>query len=110
MQVLAMIHSVDISAAGLDDYGKRTDYMKRNLTRSVTVTVPVMYLVIYAYLHYMALPNFRWCKQYEQTKTREIPAMDFLIQYLQDNLPKTERCTVVHGDFRSVHQIRVTQS
>ena len=42
----------------------------------------------------------RWWKQYEKTKTREIPAFDFLIKYLQENLPKSERLSVIHGDFR----------
>ena len=35
MEVLAKIHSVDISSAGLSDFGKTTDYMKRNLARYV---------------------------------------------------------------------------
>ncbi|XP_067946523.1 acyl-CoA dehydrogenase family member 10-like isoform X2 [Watersipora subatra] len=73
-RVLANIHNVDISQAGLDDFGKKTDYMKRNLAR--------------------------WARQYEKSKTHEIPAIDFLIKYLSDNLPENERCTVVHGDFR----------
>ena len=37
MEVLAKIHSVDISSAGLSDFGKTTDYMKRNLARYVLV-------------------------------------------------------------------------
>ena len=42
----------------------------------------------------------RWCKQYEKTKTRDIPAMDFLMDHLNDNLPQNERVSVIHGDFR----------
>ena len=37
MEVLAKLHSVDISSAGLSDFGKTTDYMKRNLARYVLV-------------------------------------------------------------------------
>ena len=33
MEVLAKIHTVDISKAGLDDFGKKSEYMKRNLAR-----------------------------------------------------------------------------
>ena len=42
-KVLAQIHSVDISKAGLDDFGKKTDYMKRNLARWVVLVIPVVF-------------------------------------------------------------------
>lgn len=45
--------------------------------------------------------NFqRWARQYEASKTGEIEAMDQLMKWLPENLPKDEKCTVVHGDFR----------
>ena len=43
----------------------------------------------------------RWAKQYEASKTQEIPAMDKLIDWLKQNLPENDTTTVVHGDFRS---------
>jgi len=52
-RVMAALHSVDFTAAGLADMGKATDYMARQIGR--------------------------WSKQYEATKTHEIPAMDRLI-------------------------------
>ncbi|XP_064619377.1 acyl-CoA dehydrogenase family member 10-like isoform X2 [Lineus longissimus] len=72
--VLAKIHSVNIKEAKLEDYGKHGDYMKRNLGR--------------------------WMKQYEASKTHDIPAMEKLSAWLLVRLPATEACTVVHGDFR----------
>ncbi|XP_074642209.1 acyl-CoA dehydrogenase family member 10-like [Tubulanus polymorphus] len=73
-EVLSKIHKVDIDAAGLGDFGKRGEYMKRNLQR--------------------------WEKQFEASKTHEIKPMNTLISWLKDRLPTEEKCTVVHGDFR----------
>lgn len=42
----------------------------------------------------------RWVKQYEASKTKEIDAMNKLIDWLPKNLPQEERCTLVHGDYR----------
>ena len=47
--------------------------------------------------------NFgRWAKQYEASKTSDIPSMDRLLQWLPERIPQEEACTVVHGDFRHV--------
>ncbi|XP_071094392.1 acyl-CoA dehydrogenase family member 10-like isoform X1 [Haliotis cracherodii] len=72
--VLCKIHSVDINKAGLETYGKQGNYMERNFKR--------------------------WAKQYEASKTREIPSMTKLMDWIPKNLPRDERVTVVHGDFR----------
>ena len=42
----------------------------------------------------------RWAKQYEASKTQEIPAMDKLILWLTQNIPENDSTSVVHGDFR----------
>ena len=42
----------------------------------------------------------RWSKQYEASKTGEIPAMDRLMEWLPQHMPEKEQCTVVHGDYR----------
>jgi acyl-CoA dehydrogenase family protein 10 len=39
-------------------------------------------------------------KQYEASKTHDIPSMEKLAAWLQERLPPNEACTVVHGDFR----------
>lgn len=74
IDVLCKIHSVNITEAGLDDYGKKGNYVKRNFTR--------------------------WAKQYETTKTKDIAAMTEMMEWIKDNLPENETTTVIHGDFR----------
>eukprot|EP00105_Crassostrea_gigas_P020077 XP_011438766.1 PREDICTED: acyl-CoA dehydrogenase family member 10 isoform X1 [Crassostrea gigas] len=71
---LCKIHKVDISKAGLDDYGKKGGYLKRNLNR--------------------------WTKQYEASKTEEIEAMNKLMDWLNKHIPEKEAVTIAHGDFR----------
>ncbi|XP_048641573.1 acyl-CoA dehydrogenase family member 10 isoform X1 [Marmota marmota marmota] len=73
-RVLCKIHSVDLQAAGLDDYGKQGDYLPRQVQT--------------------------WTKQYQAAETSTIPSMERLIQWLPVHLPSQQRTTVVHGDFR----------
>ncbi|XP_003462988.1 acyl-CoA dehydrogenase family member 10 [Cavia porcellus] len=73
-RVLCQIHSVDFQAAGLDSYGKQGDYLPRQVQT--------------------------WTKQYRAAETSTIPAMERLIQWLPLHLPRQQRTTVVHGDFR----------
>ena len=74
-RVLAAIHSVDLSATGLSDYGPQGNYYQRQIDR--------------------------WTKQYRATETDPIPDMDALIDWLQRNLPTDDgRVTLVHGDYR----------
>ncbi|XP_060076036.1 acyl-CoA dehydrogenase family member 10-like isoform X2 [Ylistrum balloti] len=74
VDTLCQIHRVNISAAGLDNYGKKGGFLKRNFAR--------------------------WAKQYEASKTREIESMNKLMQWISERIPTNERVTVVHGDFR----------
>ncbi|MGI2111660.1 phosphotransferase family protein [Shewanella frigidimarina] len=74
-RVLAALHSVDVGAVGLSDYGKAGNYFERQLTR--------------------------WTSQYRLTELKKISAMDQLSQWLEDNLPEDDgRVCLVHGDFR----------
>ncbi|XP_078410497.1 acyl-CoA dehydrogenase family member 10-like isoform X2 [Cetorhinus maximus] len=72
--VLCQIHQVDIHAAGLEDYGKYGNYIKRQVRT--------------------------WTKQYRASETHNIPAMEHLIKWLPNNLPTHDKTTLVHGDFR----------
>ncbi|CAD6193161.1 unnamed protein product [Caenorhabditis auriculariae] len=74
LKTLAQIHAVDFEKAGLGDYGRKDGYMERNLKR--------------------------WLNNYEMAKTEEIPEMERLVAYLNQNLPKNSLATIVHGDFR----------
>lgn len=74
-RVLAALHSVDVEAVGLSDYGPPGDYFARQLTR--------------------------WSAQYEASRTEDLAEMDALIQGLGDALPKDDgQRTLVHGDYR----------
>ncbi|XP_055002585.1 acyl-CoA dehydrogenase family member 10 [Sorex araneus] len=74
IRVLCQIHSVDLKAAGLEDYGKHGDYIARQVQT--------------------------WTKQYLASETGPIPAMERLIEWLPSHIPRQQATTVVHGDFR----------
>jgi aminoglycoside phosphotransferase (APT) family kinase protein len=75
-RVLAALHCVDYTAAGLADYGKPGNYFARQIDR--------------------------WTRQYRASETERIEAMDRLIDWLPTHLPaESEPPTrIVHGDFR----------
>jgi aminoglycoside phosphotransferase (APT) family kinase protein len=74
-RVLAALHSVDIDAAGLSDYGRPGNYFERQVGR--------------------------WSKQYRASETEEIPAMERLLEWLPVNIPEDDgRVVLAHGDFR----------
>lgn len=72
--VLGRLHSVDYVAAGLDDFGRPSAYVARQVAR--------------------------WSQQYEASKVAECPDMDRLIEWLPGNNPDDERASIVHGDYR----------
>jgi aminoglycoside phosphotransferase (APT) family kinase protein len=72
--VLARLHKVDFRAVGLGDYGRPAAYVERQVAR--------------------------WSKQYEASKTEEIPEMDRLIEWLSRHIPPGDETTIAHGDYR----------
>jgi aminoglycoside phosphotransferase (APT) family kinase protein len=74
-KALVALHSVDIKASGLEDFGKPGNYFERQLGR--------------------------WTKQYRLTELQKIDAMDELNLWLETHLPADDgRVCLVHGDFR----------
>lgn len=73
-ETLAALHRFDWQAAGLGDFGKPGNYYARQLRR--------------------------WGGQWRETRTREIPAVDRVIAWLEANLDDSAETTIVHGDFR----------
>ncbi|WGL16540.1 phosphotransferase [Microbulbifer bruguierae] len=74
-RVLAALHSVDVDAVGLSDYGRPGNYFERQFGR--------------------------WQEQYRASELQKIAAMDTLIQWLGENLPPDDgRVSLVHGDYR----------
>jgi aminoglycoside phosphotransferase (APT) family kinase protein len=73
-RVIAALHGVDFTAAGLGDFGRPGAYLKRQVER--------------------------WTKQYRASQTEPIDAMEQLIEWLPAHLPDADETTLVHGDFR----------
>jgi aminoglycoside phosphotransferase (APT) family kinase protein len=72
---LAALHDVDVSAAGLGDFGKPGSYFERQLGR--------------------------WTSQYRSSETGAVADMDRLISWLESNLPADDGLvSLVHGDYR----------
>jgi aminoglycoside phosphotransferase (APT) family kinase protein len=74
IRVLAALHRVDIAAVGLSDYGKTGGFVARQVER--------------------------WSKQYDASRTGDVPAMEALMKWLPENLPPKDETTLVHGDYR----------
>ncbi len=74
-RTLAALHTVNVEAVGLADYGKPGNYFERQLGR--------------------------WTKQYRASETEHIPAMETLLDWLPANMPEDDgTVSLVHGDFR----------
>jgi aminoglycoside phosphotransferase (APT) family kinase protein len=73
-RVLAALHSVDVRAAGLADFGKAGNYFARQIGR--------------------------WSKQYQASQTESLESMNCLIEWLPAHVPPGDESAVVHGDYR----------
>ena len=77
-RVIAALHTVDVKAQGLENYGKPGNYFERQIGR--------------------------WSKQYVASITQPIEEMDKLMQWLPANMPASARdeskVSIVHGDYR----------
>jgi aminoglycoside phosphotransferase (APT) family kinase protein len=74
VDVLAALHTVDPASVGLAEFGRPAGFMERQLRR--------------------------WSKQWEASKTVEVPALDVLRDDLVAALPEQRASAVVHGDYR----------
>jgi acyl-CoA dehydrogenase len=73
-RVIAALHRVDPAAVGLSDYGRPGNYFGRQIAR--------------------------WSRQYQDSRTEAIAAMEQLIDWLPGRIPPGEQTSIVHGDFR----------
>lgn len=73
-RVIAALHRLDPAAAGLGDFGRPGQYLKRQVER--------------------------WTRQYRASETECIEAMERLIEWLPAHLPAADASALVHGDFR----------
>jgi aminoglycoside phosphotransferase (APT) family kinase protein len=71
---LAEVHGVDWRECGLEGFGKPTGYLERQLRRFTGL--------------------------WEINKTRELPRVQQVAEWLARNLPDSPPATIVHGDYR----------
>jgi len=71
---LADLHRLDPAAIELGDFGRGENYVARQIAR--------------------------WSDQYRASRTAEIVEMNRMIDWLPARIPKQQRISVVHGDFR----------
>ena len=74
VDVLADLHAVDVDQVGLGDLAKREGYIERQVKR--------------------------WSTQWDQSKTRDLPAIDEVAKRLRDRVPTQHGVSIVHGDYR----------
>jgi aminoglycoside phosphotransferase (APT) family kinase protein len=74
VDALAEMHDVDWRAAGLEGFGKPTGYLDRQLRRFGGL--------------------------WEHNKTRELPLVQEVGEWLAANKPESPTATIVHGDYR----------
>ncbi len=74
IEVLAALHALEPADVGLGDLGRREAYLARQLKR--------------------------WKRQWEASKTHEIPEMEQTAQLLEERMPEQIGSAIVHGDYR----------
>ena len=74
VDVLARLHAIDPDDVGLGQLGRKEAYLERQLKR--------------------------WTKQWENSKTRDIPAMEESRRLLTERMPEQVGASIVHGDYR----------
>ena len=74
VDVLRLIHDVDVDAVGLADAARRTGYLERQVVR--------------------------WTDQWHRAKEQDDPVIDELGRRLAADIPRSGPATIVHGDYR----------
>ncbi len=73
-RVIAMVHTADYRALGLQDYGREGGFIERQIKR--------------------------WSTQYRASEILPIVEMDALIDWLPRHIPASSRTAIIHGDYR----------
>ncbi len=74
IDVLADLHGVDVDAVGLGDLAHREGYVQRQIRR--------------------------WSRQWETSKTRELPEIEEVAERLGALIPEQQGVSIAHGDYR----------
>jgi aminoglycoside phosphotransferase (APT) family kinase protein len=73
-ETLAQLHGVDAASVGLGDFGRGDGFLERQLRT--------------------------WKRQYDASRSRDLPTLDRLQDSLAERMPASARSTIVHGDYR----------
>jgi aminoglycoside phosphotransferase (APT) family kinase protein len=74
VDTLADLHAVDPATVGLSDFGHPEGFLERQVRR--------------------------WTAQLERSRTREVPGFPALASALAARVPRSQRASIVHGDYR----------
>ena len=74
VDTLAALHAVDWQTVGLQDFGHPTGYLERQVRR--------------------------WAGQWERARTRPVPALERVLEWLRQHVPVSPRSSIVHGDYK----------
>ena len=74
LDALVALHAVDWEARGLGDFGRPSGYLERQVKRFAGL--------------------------WEAGRTRELPALDAVTEWLGAHVPESRAATIVHGDYR----------
>jgi aminoglycoside phosphotransferase (APT) family kinase protein len=74
IDVLADLHAADVDAIGLGDLARRDGYVERQIKR--------------------------WSTQWENSRTREIAAIEEVARHLAGHVPVQRGVSIAHGDYR----------
>jgi aminoglycoside phosphotransferase (APT) family kinase protein len=74
IEILCSLHAINPDEVGLGDLGRKEAYLERQFKR--------------------------WTKQWEASKTHEIPAMEESCRLLKERMPEQIGSGIVHGDYR----------
>lgn len=79
VRALARVHEVDLTTTGLVDLASHKPYATRQLKR--------------------------WRQQWQDSRTRELPAVEHLADRLEAAIPSQDEMTLVHGDFHLLNAV-----
>lgn len=74
VDVLADLHAVDVDEVGLGNLAKREGYVERQVKR--------------------------WSTQWDNSRTRELPAIEEVARLLAQGIPQQQGVAIAHGDYR----------
>lgn len=74
VDVLCQLHQIDLNKNDLWELGKPEGYVQRQ--------------------------TLGWIARYDKSKTDELPEMDNIAQWMNDNIPESQHTTLLHNDFK----------